>query len=191
MSLPPSESTSIPGELLDAAAHDERTRVPLAIEDWLTVIVMGLLALITFGNVLVRYFTDQSFAWTEEFSVFLMIVLALVAGSAAVARDRNIRIEFFFERGSAARQRRLAILSALAVAVMFIALAVLGARITWDEYTFGETSPGIGVPSWWYSIWLPVLSAGIALRALGLVLRNVRALKALHAARAGTLEQAP
>jgi TRAP-type C4-dicarboxylate transport system permease small subunit len=139
------------------------------------VIVMVLLVIITFANVVVRYFTDESFAWTEEFSVFLMIVLALVAGSAAVARDRNIRIEFFFERGSAARQKRLAIVSALAVAVMFLALAVLGVRITWDEYTFGETSPGIGVPSWWYSVWLPVLSMAIALRALALALRNPRA----------------
>jgi hypothetical protein len=41
---------------------------------------MGLLALITFANVLVRYFTSQSFAWTEEFSVFLMIVLAPCGG---------------------------------------------------------------------------------------------------------------
>ena len=62
-----------------AAEPDEQTAVPLKIEDWLTVIVMALLSLITFANVLVRYFTDQSFAWTEEFSVFLMIVLALVA----------------------------------------------------------------------------------------------------------------
>lgn len=162
-------------------ARDSEFRISPRIEDWIGVIVMLLLVGITFANVVVRYFTDESFAWTEEFSVFLMIVLALVAGSAAVARDRNIRIEFFFERGSAARQKRLAILSALAVAVMFLALAVLGARITWDEYTFGETSPGIGVPSWWYSIWLPVLSAGIALRALALALRNVRALQALHA----------
>ncbi|AEI76667.1 TRAP transporter small permease [Cupriavidus necator] len=190
---------AVPQHVVDSAvipqaadeAQDAEFRVSPRIEDWIGVIVMVLLVGITFANVVVRYFTDESFAWTEEFSVFLMIVLALVAGSAAVARDRNIRIEFFFERGSAARQRRLAILSALAVAVMFIALAVLGARITWDEYTFGETSPGIGVPSWWYSIWLPVLSAGIALRALGLVLRNVRALKALHAARTGTMEQAP
>lgn len=179
---------AVPQHVVDSAvipqaadeAQDAEFRVSPRLEDWIGVIVMVLLVGITFANVLVRYFTDESFAWTEEFSVFLMIVLALVAGSAAVARDRNIRIEFFFERGSAARQRRLAILSALAVAVMFIALAVLGARITWDEYTFGETSPGIGVPSWWYSIWLPLLSAGIALRALGLTLRNVRALKALH-----------
>jgi len=160
-------------------ARDSEFRVSPRIEDWIGVIVMLLLVAITFANVVVRYFTDESFAWTEEFSVFLMIVLALVAGSAAVARDRNIRIEFFFERGSAARQKRLAIVSALAVAAMFLALAVLGARITWDEYTFGETSPSIGVPSWWYSVWLPVLSLGITLRALGLALRNVRALRAL------------
>lgn len=160
-------------------ARDSEFRISPRIEDWIGVIVMVLLVAITFANVVVRYFTDESFAWTEEFSVFLMIVLALVAGSAAVARDRNIRIEFFFERGSAARQKRLAIVSALGVAVMFLALAVLGVRITWDEYAFGETSPGIGVPSWWYSIWLPLLSVAIVLRALALAWRNVRALKAL------------
>ncbi len=160
-------------------ARDNEFRISPRVEDWIGVIVMVLLVAITFANVVVRYFTDESFAWTEEFSVFLMIVLALVAGSAAVARDRNIRIEYFFERGSAARQKRLAIVSAVAVAAMFLALAVLGVRITWDEYTFGETSPGIGVPSWWYSVWLPVLSVAIALRALALALRNLRALKAL------------
>ncbi|WP_354683920.1 TRAP transporter small permease [Cupriavidus necator] len=189
---------AVPQHVVDSAvipqaadeAQDAEFRVSPRLEDGIGVIVMVLLVGITFANVVVRYFTDESFAWTEEFSVFLMIVLALVAGSAAVARDRNIRIEFFFERGSAARQRRLAILSALGVAVMFIALAVLGARITWDEYTFGETSPGIGVPSWWYSIWLPVLSAGIALRALGLVVRNVRALKALHEGKSTTAGKA-
>ncbi|MDY0106615.1 MAG: TRAP transporter small permease subunit, partial [Giesbergeria sp.] len=55
-------------------AQDSEPR-SLRIEDWLTVIVMALLALITFANVLARYFTDSSIAWTEEFSVFLMIVL--------------------------------------------------------------------------------------------------------------------
>lgn len=178
---------AVPQHLVDSAvipeaadeARDSEFRISPRIEDWIGVIVMVLLVAITFANVVVRYFTDESFAWTEEFSVFLMIVLALVAGSAAVARDRNIRIEFFFERGSAARQKRLAIVSALGVAVMFLALAVLGVRITWDEYAFGETSPGIGVPSWWYSIWLPLLSVAIVLRALALAWRNVRALKAL------------
>ena len=146
----------------------------LRIEDWLTVIVMALLALITFANVLVRYFTNSSFAWTEEISIFLMIVLALVAGSAAVARDRHIRIEFFAESGSALRRRRLAQLGALLVALLFAVIAALSVRVVWDDYRFEETSPGIGVPQWWYSIWLPVLSLLVTWRAIGLFVRRTR-----------------
>lgn len=155
-------------------SDDKAVRVPLKIEDWLTVIVMGALALITFGNVIARYFTSQSFAWTEELSVFLMIVLALVGSSAAVARDRHIRIEYFSDSGSVARRKALARFGAAMVALLFTLIGVLSIRLVWDDYRFEETSPGIGVPQWWYSIWLPILSLGIALRALGLFIRRGR-----------------
>jgi TRAP-type C4-dicarboxylate transport system permease small subunit len=168
------EPHHLPAEVPDPAAQDEVTVVPLKIEDWLTVIVMALLALITFANVLVRYFTSQSFAWTEEISVFLMIVLALVAGSAAVARNRNIRIEYFAENGSPARQRALARFGALMVFVLFVLMAILSSRMVYDDIRYGETSPGIGVPAWWYSIWLPIMSVAIAGRALGLYIRRGR-----------------
>ena len=170
----PNEPTPLPVEVLDPNAPEEKTLVPLKIEDWLTVTVMALLALITFSNVLVRYFTNESFAWTEEFSVFLMIVLALVAGSASVARNRQIRIEFFSDSGSPTRQRALARFGALMVAVLFTLIAVLSVRTVYDDFRYGETSPGIGVPQWWYTIWLPVLSIAIALRALGLFIRRGR-----------------
>jgi TRAP-type C4-dicarboxylate transport system permease small subunit len=156
------------------AEHDEKTVVPLAIEDWLTVIVMAALALITFANVLVRYFTSQSFAWTEEISIFLMIVLSLVAGSASVARNRQIRIEYFADNGPPARQRALARFGALMVFLLFAVIAVLSARVVMDDIKYGETSPGIGVPQWWYTIWLPVMSVAIAGRALGLFIRRGR-----------------
>ena len=158
----------------DPVAQDEKTVVPLKIEDWLTVIVMALLASITFANVLVRYFTDQSFAWTEELSVFLMIVLALVAGSASVARNRQIRIEYFAENGSPARNRALARFGAFMVFLLFVLMAVLSTRMVYDDIRYGETSPGIGVPAWWYSIWLPIMSVAIAGRALGLFIRRGR-----------------
>ena len=183
MSSPPES-----GALLDATsplppdieAADEPTRVPLAIEDWATVVIMGLLACITFANVLVRYFTDSSFAWTEEFSVILMILLAMVAGSAAVARDKHIRIEYFSGEGSMARRRRLAQFGALMVALLFFLIAALSVRMVWDDYRFEETSPGIGVPQWWYSIWLPIVSTAIGLRAIGLFIRRGRQVSAVE-----------
>jgi TRAP-type C4-dicarboxylate transport system permease small subunit len=157
-----------------AESAEPAPRVPLALEDVLTAAVMAALALITFANVLVRYFTSQSFAWTEEVSVFLMIVLALVASSAAVARNGHIRIEYFADSGPRSRQRALARFGALMVCVLFALVAALSVRMVWDDIRFEETSPGIGVPKWWYSVWLPVLAAAIALRALGVVIRKGR-----------------
>ena len=110
------------------------TAKALALEDWLVVLIMAALALITFANVLLRYFTDTSFAWTEEISIFLMIVLAMVGGSSAVARDQHIRIEFFSGNGSAQRRRRLARLGALMTALLFTVLAVLSVRLVWDDW---------------------------------------------------------
>ena len=169
------EPAHLPAEVPEPTAPDEATVVPLKIEDWATVIIMGLLACITFANVLVRYFTDTSFAWTEEFSVFLMILLAMVAGSAAVARDRHIRIEYFSASGTPERQRRLALFGAAMVAILFFLMAGLSVRVVWDDFRFNETSPGIGVPQWWYSVWLPVISLAIALRAVGFLIRRSRA----------------
>ena len=159
-------------DTLPSAATSESEPRSLRLEDWLTVIVMASLALITFANVLVRYFTNSSFAWTEEISVFLMIALALIAGSAAVARDQHIRIEYFAEGGSALRSKRLSMLGAATVALLFGVIAVLSVRVVWDDFRFDETSPGIGVPQWWYSIWLPICSTAIVLRALGLYRRQ-------------------
>lgn len=128
--------------------------------------VMGVLTLITFANVLVRYFTSQSFAWTEEISVSLMVVLTLVAASVAVVRDRHIRVEVLFYGGSKARRRWLGLLSGLATVVAFAILAVLGGRLAWDDYQYEVTSPGIGIPQWWYTVTMPVLCVVVTWRAL-------------------------
>ena len=135
---------------------------------------MALLALITFGNVVVRYLTDESFAWSEELSVSLMVVLTMVAASAAVARDRHIRIEFLYASGSPRRQRVLAILSSLATVAVFLLIFALGLRLFWDDYRYEVTSPGIGVPQWWYTIWLPALALLIAARGTQQLARLLR-----------------
>jgi len=147
------------------AAH--RLRVPAAFEEGLAVACMVLLVLITLLNVVTRYATDQSYAWTEEISVFLMVVMTLAGASAAAARDRHIRIELFYDSGSAARRQRLRIVGACITGLLFLGMALLFGRMVADEIRWGETSMGLGVPRWWYSIVTPVLCATIALRAFG------------------------
>ncbi len=145
---------------------------PRLFEDRIAVVAMAALCFITLANVLIRYFTDESIAWTEEISGVLMFVMTLLAASSAFARERHIRIETIADGGSAERRRRLARFAAIGVMVMFLILAVLGMRMAWDEFRYEESSPGIGLPKWWYSIWLPVLALVIAARAAVLVRRH-------------------
>lgn len=56
-------------------------------------------------------------------------------------------------------------------ALTFLILALLGARMAWDEYRFEVTSPGIGIPTWIYTVWLPILSLVVLGRAVGLIIR--------------------
>lgn len=153
---------------------DPPVKVPLKIEDWLSVLIMAALALITFANVLIRYLTDQSFAWTEEISVFLLIVLTMTAGATAFVRNQHIRIELFADGGTPTRRRRLALVSYTLVLAFFVLLTILSARMALDEYNWGDTSPAIGVPTWWYSMWMPVLSFAISLRVAGMLRRLLR-----------------
>lgn len=154
--------------------QDPPTTIPLGLEDWLGIVLLFALSLITLGNVLARYLSNISFAWTEEISIFLMMVLTLVGASAAAARSRHIQIDYLAARVGPRARRWLTIFTALASLAMFAAMAWLGGQLAWDEYRFEETSPGLGLPKWIYTIWLPVLSIAIALRTLGVAWRAWR-----------------
>ncbi|WP_341646465.1 TRAP transporter small permease [Thauera sp. SDU_THAU2] len=145
-------------------AEAEAAPPSYTIEQVLTGIVMGLIVLITFGNVLVRYFTSQSFAATEEFSIVLLIVLSFLGSSAAFAFDRHIRVSFFVDRLSGRARVFFDWLSFAVTASLFAFIAFYAGRLTWDQYRFEETSPALGVPQWWYTVWMPVLAVALVLR---------------------------
>ena len=135
------------------------------VEEVLGVACMAALTLITLGNVATRYLTDQSFAWTEEISVFLIVVMTLAGAAGVAARDSHIRIEFFYDAGSPQRRRRLRLLAAGATVAVFTALAILFAATVAGEIRWAETSMGLGVPRWWFTFPVPLLCLALAGRA--------------------------
>jgi TRAP-type transport system small permease protein len=139
------------------------------IEGFIAVACMALLVLITLGNVLTRYFTDQSFAWSEEISVFLMVVMTFAGAASMALRDQHIRIEFLYDAGSAKRQLALKIFAGCVTSVFFLLLAFLFLLVVLDELKYNETTMGLGVPRWWVTAWLPALCLLISGRTLQFV----------------------
>lgn len=157
-----------------APQPNPRTRIPLKFEEVLIAASMAGMALITFGNVVVRYLTNVSFAFTEEYSVVLMVVVTMLGTALATAAGRHIRIGYFADSRSKAARARLEIGAMALVILCFGILFVYGASLTWDEYRFEVLSPGLGHPQWLYTGMLPLLSLAVIGRAAGRIVRFAR-----------------
>lgn len=134
-------------------------RPDAVVERVLATLAILIIGVISLGNVVVRYITGGSFAFTEEFSVFLLVLLTFAGASVALRSNRHIRIGLL-ERALPARARPVLILAQGLCGVMLLGLITwFGGRLAWQEYQWQSLSPGLGLPQWWYLVWLPILSA--------------------------------
>ncbi|MDI5934467.1 TRAP transporter small permease [Halomonas kalidii] len=133
-------------------------------ERWLSSLALVVIALISLGNVVTRYVTGGSLAFTEEFSVFLLVVLTFAGASVALRRNGHIRIGLLERALPAAPRQGLIAFQWLCAAIVLGLITWFGARLTWEEYQWESLSPGLGLPQWWYIVWLPVLSAAMLVR---------------------------
>jgi TRAP-type C4-dicarboxylate transport system permease small subunit len=154
--------------------RNPKARIPLAVEEALLAAAMAAIALITAANVASRYLTNISLAITEEYSVVLMVVVALLGTAVATAAGRHIRIGYFVELMPQSGRRIAEMVGLVLTVICFGLLAWYGYRLAYDEYRFEVLSNGLGNPNWWYTGWLPLLSVVVILRACGRLVRIVR-----------------
>jgi TRAP-type C4-dicarboxylate transport system permease small subunit len=135
---------------------------------------MAAMALITAANVLARYLTNVSFAITEEYSVVLMVVIALMGTALAIATGRHIRVGYFTDQLNKIGQRWAEMLALILAIICFGLLAIFGAKLAYDEYRFEVLSNGLGNPQWLYTGWLPLIALLVIARAAGRLIRLAR-----------------
>jgi TRAP-type C4-dicarboxylate transport system permease small subunit len=133
-------------------------------ERWLASLALIIIALISLGNVITRYVTGGSLAFTEEFSVFLLVVLTFAGASVAVRRNGHIRIGLLERALPGPPRKGLILLQWLSGATVLLLITWFGGKLAWQEYQWQSLSPGLGLPQWWYIVWLPLLSAAMLVR---------------------------
>lgn len=136
---------------------------------------MAAICVISFANVVVRYATNVSFAFTEEFSVALLVVMAFAGAGLAFARDGHIRVGYMADRLPRRWRRAASAFAGLASLFMLGLIAWYGGWLAYDEWRFEETSPGLGYPSWIYTILMPLLAVLVMVRIIGALARAWRA----------------
>ena len=71
--------------------------------------------------------------------------------------------------------RGLTIAVAAVGAMLVLGLVVwYGGVFAWQEYQWESESPGLGLPNWWYVVWLPLLALAVAWRLTQMTLDRLR-----------------
>ncbi|MGE6661413.1 TRAP transporter small permease [Pseudomonas sp. NPDC077408] len=143
------------------------------LERVLATLALVIISLISLANVVVRYFTDASFAFTEEFSVFLLVILTFAGASVAMRSNRHIRIGFA-ERMFPRLRTPLILVQWLASALVLGMVLWHGGQFALEEYQWESESSGLGLPNWWYVVWLPLLALMMLLRLTQMTIDRLR-----------------
>ncbi len=106
-------------------------------------LLMAIMVLVVWFGVTERYFFRLGATWTEEFSRYVMIWVALLAISCAAYRREHIGLIFIIQRLSGTRRRILQCTLDLVGLAFFIFLAIYGVGMTITGQTQYATIFGI------------------------------------------------
>ena len=129
-------------------------------------LLLAVMVTIAFVNVVVRYCTPFSFAWTEELTINFFVWIVLL-GSARSFRDgSHLGMSILYDALPKSLRFCCYLLSMALCLGFFGALAWTGWLEVRDEYELEVISEALAVPVWWYTIATPLFSVLTIFRML-------------------------
>jgi len=132
------------------------------------------MAVITFANVVTRYFIFYALAFTEEVTINLFVWLVMLGTAIAFKKGANLSMTFLYDK-LPRTGRKFCFYAAAGMSLVFFALlAYLGYVQVMDEIDLSVTSPSLAIPVYYYTIALPVFSVLIFIRILQATMETLR-----------------
>lgn len=146
------------------------------IEEYLCAFLIALMATLAFANVIVRYLTDQSLAFTEELIINLFVLATLLGASMAFKRGAHLGMTFIDNMLPPRALRWVAGLVAVCGVVLFAILFYYGVDMVIQEYESGMVTYSMALPMWWFGLSVPIGSLLVIIRVIQAACQELRAL---------------
>ena len=115
-------------------------------EEILGAFLLGLMACISFINVIVRYCTNFSFSASEELTVNFFVWIVLLGTARAFREGSNFCMNLLY----------------------------LGSIEVWDEFSLNVSSESLDIPVWLYTMATPLFSLLIIVRIIQKVISDFK-----------------
>jgi TRAP-type C4-dicarboxylate transport system permease small subunit len=143
-------------------------------EEALASSLLVVMAVLAFLNIVVRYFTWYSFAFTEELEVAALVWISMLGAAVGFRESVHLGFTVLRDRFSRPIRRALAAASALIAILTMLALVWAGWRQIQSQTALGTTSEALGIPEWIYSAAIPAGGLLIIVRVLEALRSEIR-----------------
>ena len=137
-------------------------------------VLLVVMALLAFANIVARYLTRYSFAFTEEIEVAALVWITMLGAAIGFRASVHLGFTMLRERFPPSMRRALAGVSG-AVGVATMAVVVwAGWRQIQGQIALATTSEALGLPEWIYTAALPVGGVLVIVRLLQALAGEIR-----------------
>jgi C4-dicarboxylate transporter DctQ subunit len=116
------------------------------IEETVIALILGLMTLVTFANVVMRYLFNSNILWALELTVFLFAWLVLLGASYAVKKNAHLGVDAIVNMVSSRARRVLGLIS-VTVCLVFSLLLLKGAYDYWAVFADLPPTSGRWLPT--------------------------------------------
>lgn len=119
-------------------------------------VILTFATILTFANVCVRKLTDGQFAWSEELTINLFVLLIMMGCGLCAREGSLISLSLVYDMVSKkARKIMVAIITAVNTSFYGI-LLVTGIKKVMTQMSNGKRTPSLMLPEWVFTIFLPI-----------------------------------
>ncbi len=147
------------------------------IEHTVLVFSLAVMSIITFANIISRFFLSSSFAFTEEVTVNLFVLITFLGAAVGIKRKSHLAFSLLYDTSSRNLRLALAIFAGAMTILIFAITTYYGVDMMLFQAQLKQTTPALGWPQWIFSMGLPLGSLFCVYRSLEATIKEVKELR--------------
>lgn len=144
------------------------------IEEWIALVCLVVMAMLTFANVISRYVFKASFSFSEELTTYLFVLLSLVGAAIAAKRRAHLGLSILTDSVSKNTERYLKIFAYLISALFSVALFYYGILMVKNQVILGQVTVGMQWPEWVFGSFVPIGAFFITIRFVQVLIETIK-----------------
>lgn len=144
------------------------------IESVFSAIIMLSMLMLTFANVIARYFLSSSISFTEEITTSLFVLLCTLGAAIAVKRNAHLGLSLITDRLNKKWAKIFSIFASILGAIFATVLTYTGIFMVIHEYQLKQISITLQWPEWIYGSFIPIGGFFIAIRFIQSTIKIIK-----------------